>query len=395
MMGSNLKNFIFSSSDGSLDMSAEDPASLEPYLRNEKAELRENNHEFKLPDVIGILPIRNAVAYPGTVTPLAIGRKRSKALLADIKPNESVIGLVTQHNPETDRPNFDDIYSIGTAASVLKITKMPQGSIHIIVHGIARFTITERLTTEPYLKAAVKLLNVKARMTKRLQALIVSVRQTANRVIALSPNVPEEASVLLENIENPSALADFLAANLSLDIAKKQKLLEELDAVKRLEEVSVVLANQLEVLELSHKIQGRVRESIEKNQREYFLQEQLKAIQSDLGKADSRTEELKHINKNITKAKMPKKVEQEALRELDRLSKIPAVSPEYSVIRRRNKRRGRYPGTSKDLHWSFAGKNTAGIEKVRQQKPRIYARRIRQNRTGLQRRPRKCAARGA
>ncbi|HUS71841.1 MAG TPA: endopeptidase La [Sedimentisphaerales bacterium] len=338
-------------------MSAEEPTNLEHYLHNENPELRENNHEFKLPDTIGILPIRNAVAYPGTVTPLAIGRERSKALLADTRPNESIIGLVTQHNPKTDRPNFDDIYSIGTAASVLKITKMPQGSIHIIVHGIDRFKITERLTTEPYLKAAVELLSVKTKMTKRLQALIVSARQTANRVIALSPNVPEEASVLLENIANPSALADFLAANLSLDIAKKQQLLEEPDAAKRLEKVSVVLANQLEVLELSHKIQGRVKESIDKNQREYFLQEQLKAIQSELGKGDLRTEELKQINKNITKAKMPKKVKQEALRELDRLSKIPPASPEYSVIRT-------YLDWVCELPWSIQTKDLLDINKA-------------------------------
>jgi ATP-dependent Lon protease len=161
----------------------------------------------------------------------------------------------------------------------------------------------------------------------------MGVRRAAGRVIQLSPNVPEEAAVLLENIENPSALADFLAANLNIKTPEKQELLEELDAGRRLEKVSVALANQLDVLEMSHKIQGKVRESIEKSQREYFLQEQLKAIQSELGREDSQTEELKQIKNNIKKAKMPKKVEDEAFRELDRLSKIPPVSPEYSVIR--------------------------------------------------------------
>jgi len=353
----NLKNSLFSNGDWLVEMAVEDSANLEHYLHNENGQSRENSHELKLPEIIGILPIRNAVAFPGTVTPLAIGRERSKRLLADIKPNESIIGLVTQHNPETDRPDFDDIYSVGTAASVLKVIKMPQGSIHIVVHSIARFKIIERIATEPYLKAAVQLLNVKVRMTKRLQALIVSVRQTANRVITLSPNIPEEASVLLENIENPSALADFLAANLSLNIAKKQQLLEELDATKRLEEISVALANQLEVLELSHKIQGRVRESVDKNQREYFLQEQLKAIQSELGLADHRTEELKQINKSIKKAKMPKKVEAEALRELDRLSKIPPASPEYSVIRT-------YLDWVCELPWSIQTKDQLDISKA-------------------------------
>ncbi|MHC4623246.1 MAG: endopeptidase La [Planctomycetota bacterium] len=327
-----MKNFMFTAGNWPVQTAEEESSGIEQYLRNE-VEVQEHNHKVKLPEVMGILPIRNAVAFPGTVTPLAIGRERSRRLLEDTKPNESTIGLVTQRNPETDRPNFDELYSTGAAASVLKVIKMPQGPAHIIVHSIARFQILECVATEPYLKAKVKLLDVSVRTTKKLQALIVSVRQTANRVIALSPNVPEEASVLLENIENPSALADFLAANLGLPLPEKQQLLEDLDATRRLEKISVALASQLEVLELSHKIQGRVRDSIDKNQREYFLQEQLKAIQSELGQEDRRTEELREISENIRKAKMPAKVEHEARRELDRLSKIPPVSPEYSVIR--------------------------------------------------------------
>jgi len=338
-------------------MISEEPENLQPFLSDDKMELRDNNTELKMPEVIGILPIRNVVAYPGTVTPLAIGRERSKALLADIRPNESVIGLVTQRNPETDKPDFKDLYSVGTTASVLKIFKMPQGSINIVVHGIDRFRIKEQIDSEPYLKARVELLEFKANITKKLQALMVSVRQTANRVIALSPNVPEEASVILENIEDPSALADFLAANLSLEISRKQELLEELDPAKRLENISVILAHQLEVLELSHKIQSRVRESIDKSQREYFLQEQLKAIQSELGQKDIRTEELKQISDNIAKAKMPESVEQEALRELDRLSKTPSASPEYSVIRT-------YLDWVCELPWSVQTKDQLDINKA-------------------------------
>jgi len=356
-MANSLENVLFSGLTWFIEMIADEPTSIEPYLPDDKPDLRSNNHELKLPEVIGILPLRNAVAYPGTVTPLAIGRERSKALLADTQSSESIIGLVTQRNAQTDKPSFGDLYSVGTTAAVLKVIKMPQGSINVIVHGIARFKIMEPLATEPYLKARVQALNVKANMTKRLQALIVSVRQTANRVIALSPNVPEEASVLLENIEDPSALADFLAANLSLPIAKKQELLEELDAGKRLEEISLVLASQLEVLELSHKIQGRVKESIDKSQREYFLQEQLKAIQSELGQKDLRTEELKQLAENIAKAKMPTNVEEEALRELDRLSKIPAASPEYTVIRT-------YLDWVCELPWSIETEDQLDINKA-------------------------------
>ena len=356
-MASNLKNLLPIGGNWLLEVIEEDSVSLEPYLHNGEGQLRENDNEFKLPNVIGILPIRNAVAYPGTITPLAIGRRRSKALLADTAPNESIIGLLTQRSPETNKPNFNDLYSVGTAASVLKVIKLPQGSMHVVVHGVTRFKVIKKVATKPYLKAKVRQLNVKVEMTKNLKALIVGIRQAANRVIELSPHVPEEASVLLENIENPSALADFLAANLSINIATKQQLLEEIDATKRLEQISVILANQLEVLELSYKIQGRVRESIDKNQREYFLQEQLKAIQTELGQKDLRIEELKQISKNIAKAKMPKEVEQETLRELDRLTKIPPASPEYSVIRT-------YLDWVCELPWSIQTKDQLDINKA-------------------------------
>lgn len=289
--------------------------------------------DFRIPDEIGILPIRSAVAYPGTVMPLAIGRERSKRLITDISPQDTLFGLVAQKNPEVDDPGAMDLYSVGTVASVLKIIKMPQGSVNIIVHGIARFRIKKFTAKEPYLKARVEMMHTTTRYSKKLQALVVGVRNTANRVVALSPNMPEEASMLLENIQDPSALADFLAATLNIPIDEKQMLLEETDSHKRLQQISVALANQLEVLELSHKIQGQVRDSIDKSQREYFLQEELKAIQAELGQDDRRTEELKELQAKIKAAKMPKTVETEAIRELDRLSKIPPASPDYSVIR--------------------------------------------------------------
>jgi len=328
-----LKNSIFLQRDRLVEAGQEASDSIEQYLQNGSSNSGEAERKSEIPKVIGILPVRNAVAFPGTVTPLAIGRQRSQRLLEDTKNNETVIGLVTQRAPETDRPDFSHLYSIGAAATILKVIKMPQGSTNVVVHSLGRFKISEPISTEPYLKARVEPLEVTVKETKKVQALMVSVRQTANRVIDLSPNVPEEASVLLENIESSSALADFLAANLSMAIPEKQKLLEELDATTRLEKISVALTKQLEVLELSHKIQGRVRESIDKNQREYFLQEQLKAIQSELGKEDKRTEELRELQANIAEAKMPEKVEEEALRELDRLGKIPPASPEYTVVR--------------------------------------------------------------
>ncbi len=287
----------------------------------------------EIPESVGILPIRNAVAYPGTVMPLAIGRQRSRKLIEDAEKTNSLIGLITQTDPDTDKPNPDQLYKTGTIASILKTIKMPQNSINIIVHGICRFKIVKIISTEPYIKAKIEPIYSQAKLTKTLKATMVNIRQIANKVITLSPNVPEEASVLLENIDNPSALADFLAANINIPLPEKQKLLEELNAKKRLETIQVELTKQLEVLELSQKIQGQVRQSIDKTQREYFLQEQLKAIQDELGLTDKRSEESQKILDAIKKTKMPPKVEQEALREHERLTKLHPSSPDYGVIR--------------------------------------------------------------
>ena len=293
----------------------------------------EDIQDENLPEVISILPVRNAVAFPGTVMPLAIGRERSKKLLDDIEDEETIIGLVAQKNPQIEEPDVKDIYKIGTAATVLKVIQMPQGSKTVIVHGLTRFKITEIVQVKPYIKAKVEFVSTKIRLTKTIKAIMVSVRQSAAKVIAMSPNAPEEAAIMLENIHNPSALGDFIIAMLNIPLKEKQAFLEELNPKVRLEKISHVLANQIELLELSHKIQGQVRNSIDKTQREYFLQEQLKAIQTELGLGDKRSDELNVLQDKIVAAMMPKEIEDEALRELDRLSKIPQASPEYSVIR--------------------------------------------------------------
>lgn len=316
-----------------IEISAEEAADIERYIDDQVDGKGGQVEDFDRPRRIGILPVRNVVVYPGTVTPLAIGRDKSKLLVEEVEGSRGMIGLVTQKDGDINNPGFGDLYKVGSAASILKVIKMPHGSIHIVVHAISRFRIIKAVSTKPYLEAVVKPLESKVRKTKKIQALMVNVRNAANRVIELSPNVPEEASVLLENIDNPSSLADFLGANLSLKLSEKQALLEELDASKRLERISLALAKQLEVLEMSHKIQDKVKDSIDKSQREYYLQEQLKAIQKELGREDSSNEEVRQLDKAIRKAKMPAVTEEEAFNELDRLSMMPPGSPEYTVIR--------------------------------------------------------------
>jgi ATP-dependent Lon protease len=331
---------------------------LDEQINDKTSDQDNHNHENSLPEEIGILPIRSAVAYPGTVMPLAVGRERSKRLISDIAPQDTIFGLLAQKNPNVEDPESSDLYTVGTAASVLKVIRMPQGSVNVVVHGIMRFKVIKFTATEPYLKARVKPLPVRVRNTKKLQALMVNVRDTADRVISLSANVPEEAALLLENIQDPSALADFLAATLNISITEKQELLEEIDAYKRLEKISLALASQLEVLELSHKIQGQVRDSIDKTQREYFLQEELKAIQAELGQDDRRTEEYRELKEKIKKAKMPESVEAETMRELDRMNKIPTASPDYGVIRT-------YLDWVCEMPWSIRTEDRIAIDKAR------------------------------
>jgi ATP-dependent Lon protease len=293
--------------------------------------------QVAVPSIIPILPIRNAVAFPGTVMPLNIGRDSSKKAVETSLADNKLLGVITQRDPQVENPTEKDLYGWGTIVYILKLLKMSDGDQTIVVHGLLRFKIQQIVSTEPFLVAKISVHNdpkedEQAKDTE-LQALIHNIRNMANRVIELSPNVPEEASVILNNISTAGALADFLAANLNLGVDEKQDILETLPIKARMDKVGRSLASQLDVLELSSKIQDQVKESIGKTQRQYFLQEQMKAIQKELGESDQRTGDLEDLKKRVAEAKMPKDVEKEAQRELDRMSKIHVASPEYSVSR--------------------------------------------------------------
>ncbi len=288
-----------------------------------------------IPDIIPLIAIRNAVAFPGTVMPLNIGREASKRAIENALADNKIIGIITQKDPQIEKPSHKDLYNWGTVGFILKLLKMGDGDQTVVIHGLLRFRIVELIQAEPFLLAKIKVHRdpKELKTDTELEALVHNIRNMANRIIELSPNVPEEASLVLENITHPGALADFLAANLNIPTEQKQDILETIDIRKRLQKVSSAMANQLEVLELSNKIQDQVKESISKTQRQYFLQEQLKAIQKELGQADQRTGELEELRKRVEEANMPEEAYKEALRELDRMAKIPLASPEYSVAR--------------------------------------------------------------
>jgi ATP-dependent Lon protease len=305
-----------------------------------------NGQTVNVPHVVPILPIRNLVVFPGTVMPLNIGRPKSKALIDDVMPGDKIVGVISQKNPDVDDPTSGDLYPVGVICTILKLLKLSDGNQSIIVHGLARFRIVSTEQDMPFQRATIEILDDVSPAGPEIEALMASIKQQATRVVELSPNTPDEVQQVIAAINTPSALADFLAANINADVAEKQKLLEDLDVERRLKMVALKLAHQLDMLELQSKIQTQVKESIDKNQRRYYLQEQIKAIRRELGEADvDGNTEVENLRKKLLRAKLPDNVQKEADRELGRMENLPQASPEYGVIRT-------YLQIIADLPWS-------------------------------------------
>ena len=289
--------------------------------------------EIKIPAEAAVLCVRNMVFFPGTIVPIAIGREKSRRLLEDVLPDQKVIVVVCQKKPDVDDPAAEDLYEVGTAAVVLKLLRLEQGTQSVIASGVKRVKIERWIQSEPYFRAEIRELSDDVTRGTETEALMINARNAASRIIQLSPNVPEEAIVVLNNIDQAGGLADFLASNVHMELTTKQQFLEELNVNERLRRVGVELQRQLEVLELSDKIQNQVKANIDKSQREYFLQEQLKAIQKELGQTDEKAVEIEDLRTKLEAVGMPEGVSSEAFRQLDRLSRLPVVSPEYNVLR--------------------------------------------------------------
>lgn len=292
----------------------------------------EEDDKPRIPELLPVLPVRDTVVFPGTIVPLTVGRDKSKRLVAEVYRGSKILGVVAQRHSEMEDPGLDDIYRVGTVAAILKRLELADGTQSIIVHCLTRFGVEDLPQTEPYLVAKAHPREDTFVESTELQALIETAKRLAARVIGLTPGVPEEALSIVHNIEKPGSLADFLTANLSLGLVEKQELLETFDVRNRLQKINKALARQLEILELSNKIHSQVKDQIDKSQREYYLHEQLQAIQKELGQTDDREVDIQHLRERIAKAKMPEAVEKEAGRELDRLARTNQASPEYSGI---------------------------------------------------------------
>jgi ATP-dependent Lon protease len=294
-----------------------------------------NNNNATIPEVLPIVPMRGTVVFPGTVIPLTVGRASSRKLLDDSLPQSKIIGLACQKNHEQDHPGFEDLYPVGVAAQVLKLMRQGPETVIIVIQALQRIRLYRSLVTHPFIRAEVQGLQSSPppQGDKQWEATVANLRDTARRLLELTPEVPTEAQTILANIEDPGLLADFLASNLNLDVPQKQDLLEETDVVKRVRAVQMRLSAQLEIAQLQQKIQKDVASQFSDAQRRAYLREQIKAIQRELGEEEAGTsEQVAQLRKRLEEAQPPKEVMEQAERELNRLNVIPPASPEFSVI---------------------------------------------------------------
>ncbi|MEY2492950.1 MAG: ATP-dependent Lon protease [Verrucomicrobiota bacterium] len=288
----------------------------------------------QIPDVLSILPLRGFVIFPGTVAPLNVRRPASIKLLDETLPQSKIIGLVTQRDESKEEPEAKDLYEIGTAAIVLKLLRQADDHVIALVQGLRRFALRKIVTTHPYLRAEIALLNsIQPADSKEWQAAFRNLRDAAARLLELTPDAPDQASLLVRSIENPEQLVDFLAPNLNVDVPQKQAILEELDVEKRLRAVQIHTSSQLEIAQIQQKLQKDVQSQFSDAQRRAYLREQVKAIQRELGEGDTGIDEQREqLRTRLESAKPPADVMAQAERELKRLDFIPPASPEYSVI---------------------------------------------------------------
>ncbi|HZT85528.1 MAG TPA: endopeptidase La, partial [Gaiellaceae bacterium] len=289
--------------------------------------------EVALPQVLPVLPLKETVVFPESMAPLAIGQERSIKLIDDVVGGDRLLALVTVRDEDADTPGWDDLYGVGTAAVVHKMIRVPDGTLRILVQGIRRIRVERRVLDEPYLVGEFVELPDRLVETKEIEALRRNVQSLFGRIIGLVPYLPEELQIAAANVDDPSALCHLVASTLRLKTEEKQRLLELVDVEERLRDVSLVLNRELEVFELGTKIQSQVQSELEKGQREFFLRQQLKAIQEELGEGDPEQAEANELRERLDALELPDGVRKAADRELARLERLPAAAAEYGVIR--------------------------------------------------------------
>jgi len=324
-------------------------------------ELKEpEEQEQQVPAVIPLLPVRDVVIYPYMIVPLFVGREKSIRAVEEALARDRMILFVSQKDAEAEDPSLDGLYAVGTVGSIMRTLKMPDGRVKILVQGSGRAMVVEFTRTEPYFEVRiVGIREPEVGTGLEIEALIRSVKEQINRTVGLGKPLPPDVLAVITNLEHPGRLADLVGSNLDLKVEEAQAVLEIFDPIERLRRVGELLNRELEVLEVQQRIQTQAKEEMDRTHREYYLREQLKAIQRELGEADERAQELQELEERIKAAKMPKGVEAEARTQLGRLARMHPDAAEASVIRT-------YLDWLIELPWSKQTKDKLDIRKAQE-----------------------------
>jgi ATP-dependent Lon protease len=314
--------------------------------------------EVVVPRELPLLPLRETVVFPESMTPLAIGQERSIRLVDDVVAGDRMLALVTARDAENEQPGFDDLYDIGAAAVVHKMIRVPDGTLRVLVQGLRRVRLVGEAQSEPYLIGEFEEVPDELVETPELEALTRNVQSLFARIIGLVPYLPEELQLAAANVEDPSALCHLVASTLRIKTEEKQRLLETANVEERVRDVSRILNRELEVFELGTRIQTQVQSEIEKGQREFFLRQQLKAIQDELGEGDPERAEVEELRERLNAKGLPEDVRQAAERELGRLERLPPAAAEHGVIRT-------YLEWILTLPWEEATQDNLDLERAR------------------------------
>lgn len=321
-------------------------------------EEEEDSKTADLPEVLPILTVRNTVLFPGVLIPITVGRQKSIKLVKQAYKGDKIIGVLAQQNPDIEDPRASDLYKIGTVAKIVKMLVLPDGNTTIIVQGKQRFEVAEFMEEKPYFRAKVNYLeeNFPPKPNKEVKAIIQSIRDAANKIMSLNPEIPKEAQVALENIEKPSFLVHFLSSNINAEPKDKQGLLETHDGIERATKLLQYLLKELQMLELKSEIQNKVHSDIDQQQRDYFLRQQMKVLQDELGE-DGPEREVEALRQKGNDKKWPKKVHDHFNKELDKILRMNPMAAEYPIAMN-------YAELMVDLPWEKYSEDDLDLKKA-------------------------------
>jgi ATP-dependent Lon protease len=294
------------------------------------AEEEEDMNSQVFPNELAILPLRNNVLFPGVVIPITVGRDRSIKLVNEANKGNKIIGVVSQKNQDEESPEFDDLHKTGTVAQIVRLLRMPDGSTTVIIQGKRRFEMLELTQTDPYIKANVRVFKETPfdKKSKELNVMIKTVKDLAQQIINESPNIPSEASFALKNIDSPTFLINFISSNMNADVSKKQEMLEEIDMKKRVMMVLEHLTMEVQMLEMRNEIQSRVKKDLDRQQREYFLHQQMRTIQDELGD-NPQEQDVRELQEKAMDKKWNSEIETLFHKELGKLQRMNPQGAEW------------------------------------------------------------------